>query len=236
MNFFEQQWQTYRSVIDNDWMEHRHVTAACAAALESWMTEHPDRRGRARLLDLGCGDLAQMAPVLRELPLGAFVGVDIAEQVLPMARAALGSVSFATEFHHADVSAFVAANCEAFDLVQTSFVLHHLADDEKALFLSALRRRIRPDGVFLWADVFCASGESRLDYLARYTRRVRRDWDAIAIDAREAIVTHINAYDFPADRGSIALVAQRAGWHWQWLWQGSHEAEAVALLTPMTSP
>ena len=32
MDLFEQQWQTYRSVIENDWMEHRGVTAACSSA------------------------------------------------------------------------------------------------------------------------------------------------------------------------------------------------------------
>ncbi len=230
---FEQQWRTYRSVIDHNWMQHREVTATCAAALESWLTEHPDRHGQARLLDLGCGDLAQMAPVFQGLPLGSFTGVDLTEQVLPRARAALGPVPFAADFHHADVSTYVEAGDEPFDLVHTAFVLHHLAEDAKAAFLSALRRRIRPDGAFVWADVFCPDGESRPDYLARYTSRIRRDWDGIDVDAREAIVAHINAHDFPADRGSIASVAHRAGWRWQWLWQGKHQAEAVALLTPL---
>lgn len=233
MEFFEQQWRTYRSVIDNDWMEHRDVTAACAGALRSWMTEHPDRHGQARFLDLGCGDLAQMAPVVRGLQLGTYVGLDITEQVLPKARASLGSVPFATEFHHAEMSTFVAADSEPFDVVHSAFVLHHLTDDAKAPFLSALRGRIRPGGVFVWADVFRPSGETRSDYLARYAARIRRSWEAITVEAREEIVEHITACDFPADRESIELAAQHAGWHWQWLWQGSHQAEAVAVLTPM---
>lgn len=28
MDLFERQWQTYRSVVDHDWMEHRGITAA----------------------------------------------------------------------------------------------------------------------------------------------------------------------------------------------------------------
>jgi len=232
MDLFEQQWQTYRSVIENDWMEHRGVTAACASALESWVAEHPDRQGRARLLDLGCGDMAQMAPVFRALPLGAFVGVDLTEQVLPMARAALGTVPFTTDFHNSDVQTFAEAEGEPFDLVHASFVLHHLTDEEKVRFLSALRRRIRPDGAFLWIDVFCEPGESRPDYLTRYVDRIRGSWDAIDVDAREAIVTHISTYDFPADRSAIVEAAGHTGWHWEWIWQGSHRAEAVGLLIP----
>lgn len=235
MDLFEQQWQTYRSVIENDWMEHRGVTAACSSALQTWMAQHPERHGQARLLDLGCGDMAQMAPVFRALPLGAFVGVDLTEQVLPMAASALGDVPFTAEFHHRDVQRFVEAEGEPFDLVHASFVLHHLSDDEKARFLSTLRGRIRRDGAFLWIDVFCEPGESREDYLARYVSRIRSGWDTIAVDAREAVVTHITAYDFPADRSAIVDVAADSGWHWEWVWQGSHRAEAAALLTP-TAP
>ncbi len=233
MDLFEQQWQTYRSVIENDWMEHRGVTAACASALQSWAARHPERHGQARLLDLGCGDMAQMAPVFRALPLGAFVGVDLTEQVLPMAASALGDVPFAADFHHSDAQSFVEAAEDPFDLVHASFVLHHLPEGEKAQFLSTLRGQIRPDGAFLWIDVFCEPGESREDYLARYVSRIRGSWDAIAADAREAVVTHITTYDFPADRSTIVDVAADSGWHWEWVWRGSHRAEAAALLTPI---
>lgn len=233
MELFESQWHTYRSVVDNDWMEHRGLTAACAARLQSWMAEHPDRAGQARLLDLGCGDLALMADVFRALPLGAYVGVDLAEQVLPLAQAALTStVPFSTEFRCADVAEFVdESEDDTVDLAHASLVLHHLTDAAKVRFLSSLRRIIRPGGAFLWADVFCEPGESRPDYVARYAERIRRDWRAIDGEARAAIVTHMATYDFPADRTAIIEAAAQAGWRWEWVWQGSHQAEAVALLT-----
>ena len=232
VDLFERQWDTYRGIIDPDWMEHRGLTAACAAALESWMAAHPERHGRARLADLGCGDLALMDPVFRALPLGSYVGVDLTEQVLPMAAESLESAPFPTRFVCADVSDFIESTGEEFDLVHASLVLHHLDDEAKVRFLSALRRRIRTDGAFLWADVFCEPGEPRPDYASRYARRIRRDWLAIDEDDRESIVTHMCTYDFPADRVAIVVAAQRVGWRWDWLWHGSHRAEAVAVLTP----
>jgi len=232
MDLFERQWQTYRSVVDNDWMEHGGITAATQEALETWFNQHPARHDSARLLDLGCGDLAHMAPVFRALPLGAYVGVDLTEQVLPMARAALGPTAFSVDFVHADLRAAVDAGDEAFDLVHASLVLHHLPDDEKVAFLAALRPHLSPDGIVVWADVFREPGESRSDYVERYAVRIRRDWRAIDEDAREAIVTHMSTYDFPADREAIVKAAERAGWDWRWLWQGHYQAEAVALLTP----
>lgn len=211
-------------------MEHRGLTDACAAALDAWFAEHPDRRGTARLLDLGCGDLALMAPVLRSLPLGSYLGVDLTEQVLPMARSALGEVPFTAEFRHGDIRSIPGS--DPYDLVHACFVLHHLHADDKRDFLADLLPRVRPDGAFLWADVFCEPGESRADYAARYATRIRQDWRALDAEDREAIVTHMSTYDFPADREEIVATAADCGWQWRWLWQGSHHAEAVALLTP----
>jgi trans-aconitate methyltransferase len=41
-------------------------------------------------LDLGCGDLALLAPLLPRLPLGHHTGLDLAEAVLPLAQRTLG--------------------------------------------------------------------------------------------------------------------------------------------------
>ena len=232
MDLFERQWQTYRSIIDHDWMEHRGITTACEQALRSWAAEHPDRAGTARLLDLGCGDLARMGPVFAALPLGSYTGVDLTEQVLPMAREALGPVGFPAQFVHGDVTMFVRTPGEDFDLVHAALVLHHLTDDAKADFLSALRERIRPDGCFVWVDVFREPGESRQAYAERYAVRIRTRWTGIDEDARETLVTHMSTYDYPADRAAVVAAAENAGWNWHWLWQGNHHAEAVALLTP----
>lgn len=231
VDLFERQWQAYRSVIDNDWMEHRGITTACAEALSDWMSAHPDRAGSAELLDLGCGDLARMGPVFAALPLGGYTGVDLTEQVLPMAHAALGTVPFRTSFQHGDIGAFVRAKGDSVDLVHAALVLHHLSDPDKVEFLAALRPRVRPGGVFVWADVFRDRGETRESFTTRYAARVRRDWRGIDDDAREAIVTHMSTFDFPADRERIAGVARELGWDWRWVWQGKHRAEAVAVLT-----
>lgn len=235
MDLFERQWQTYRSVVDHDWMEHRAVAAACGDTLAAWLADHPECHGRAHLLDLGCGDLAQMSAVFAGLPLGSYCGVDITAQVLPAARAALGPVPFTAEFHRADVMSFVAADGPAFDLVHAALVLHHLTDSEKETFLTALRRRIDPDGLFVWADVFREPGESVPEYAVRYAGRIRNDWTALDAADREALVTHMSTYDFPADRDAVVDMARRCGWHWRWIWQGTHRAEAVAVLTPVTS-
>ncbi|WP_235300074.1 hypothetical protein [Synechococcus sp. GFB01] len=59
MTLFEQQWATYRAVVEHDLMEHRALGEATAAAIGSWLDRRPAGAASPRLVDLGCGDLAR---------------------------------------------------------------------------------------------------------------------------------------------------------------------------------
>lgn len=85
MDLFQQQWATYRAVLDHDLMEHQAMSEVCGQQLRQCCAEAEP----PRLVDLGCGDLALLAPLLRELPLANYTGLDLSAQVLPLAQAAL---------------------------------------------------------------------------------------------------------------------------------------------------
>ena len=41
MEFFEQQWTSYRAIVDHDLMEHRALTAAVAQVVDQWLAQRP---------------------------------------------------------------------------------------------------------------------------------------------------------------------------------------------------
>lgn len=94
MTLFDQQWQAYRTVLDHDSMEHRAVADATAGALWSWCDQRSDPGSSVVLVDLGCGDLAHLAPLFRSLPLRAYTGLDLAASVCPWPSARWGQLSF----------------------------------------------------------------------------------------------------------------------------------------------
>lgn len=241
MDLFETQWSSYRAVVAHDLMEHRALTAATTGALDGWLARRPSSAGAAALVDLGCGDLALLAPLLRRLPLGSYTGLDLTPAVLPLARAALGPVPYPTHWQQGDLLAWATATgttasagsaAAPVAILHSAFALHHLSDGQQATFLAAARRRIAADGLLLWADVFREPGESLDAYHQRYSARIRQDWDALTPEQQEQVITHLCSFDRPAERGTIEAVAEAAGWHWEWLWQGQHRAEALAVLTP----
>jgi cyclopropane fatty-acyl-phospholipid synthase-like methyltransferase len=237
MDLFNRQWATYRQVVDQDLMEHRALSTAVAKAIDTWMESVGSDRGKReppRLVDLGCGDLGLLAPLLRRLPLGSYLGIDLSAQVLPLAAAALGPVAYPCRWRELDLLSWAAADnpAQPVDILHSAFAIHHLSDGEKARFLDLCRRRIAPGGLFLWADVFRQPGESRDAYGARYVERIRNTWTELSQEERERVVTHLLSFDHPADPVVIQAAAAAAGWRWKWLWRGTHQAEALALLTP----
>lgn len=231
-DLFNRQWSTYRTMVEHNLMEHRPVAEAVGRELAAWLAARPMAAPAPELVDLGCGDLALLAPLLRSLPLGAYTGLDLAPVVLPLAQQALGSVPYPTRWLEGDLLGW-ACGSEQTDLLHSGFAIHHLCDEDKARFLQQARQRIRPGGLFLWVDVFRDAGESREVYLERYSQRIERHWQVLAPEERRRTIEHVSGFDFPADREEIRGVAEAAGWQWRWAWQGEHRAEAMAVLTPV---
>ena len=236
MDFFAVQWASYRAVVENDLMEHQAVATATAGALEDWLAARADGAAAPRMVDLGCGDLALLAPLLKRLPLGTYTGLDLTPQVLPLAKKALGDVPFPSQWIEGDLLRWAneaeSNGDEPIDILHSAFAIHHLGDGEKQTLLERLRSLITPGGLFIWVDVFREPGESQGVYLQRYLQRIATGWPQLTPQQREHVSHHLAHYDHPAERLAIQATAEAAGWHWRWAWSGAHRAEAMAVLTP----
>src|SRR5688572_16925445 len=81
--FFNRQWQTYHRVVDCNYMKHREL----AVLLQDYLLAA--FRRPYTLLDLGCGDAVFTAQALRGTQLCSYVGVDLSEPALDLARQTL---------------------------------------------------------------------------------------------------------------------------------------------------
>jgi predicted TPR repeat methyltransferase len=235
MDFFQRQWSSYRAIVEHDLMEHRSVADATAQAIEGWLAARAPEAPAPVMVDLGCGDLALLGPLLRSLPLASYTGLDLAGVVLPLAQQALGPVAYPTHWVEGDLLAWAAGadgNEAPVDILHSAFAIHHLDHAQKAAFLAAARQRISPNGIFVWTDVFREPGESRDAYIERYMRRIRTGWQVLTAEQQEHVINHLSSFDIPADRAEIQATAEAAGWQWCWAWDGAHSAEATAVLKP----
>ena len=158
----------YDAVIDSD--------PSNRALLEAAVTLIP--RDTGRLLDLGSGTGRLTSLCRAAAPRAHIVGADPAPSMVEQSRE-----KFATD---GDMSFAVAAaedltrwETGSFDVVITSFALHHIEVDRLPLAAAEIFRVLRPGGRFINADQFCrvmgqpGSRERVLDLFELLTAKAR---------------------------------------------------------------
>jgi tRNA (cmo5U34)-methyltransferase len=161
--------------------------------------------GAGRVLDLGTGDGVTLA-LVRELRPGAGgIAADFSVEMLALARARFADDDDVEVVEH-DLDVALPAAWGEFDLVVSSFAIHHVADARKRRLYSEIHDRLRPGGTFL-----------NLEHVASPTARLHVDFlAALGIDPED---------DDPSNL--LAPVADQLDWlrsvgfddvdcHWKW--------------------
>jgi SAM-dependent methyltransferase len=139
-----------------------------------------------RVLDLGCGDGRLAALLLAAVPGSTAVGVDLSPTMLEAARERFGGSP--------DVTLIEARLDDPlpvegpFDVVVSSFAIHHVTDERKATLAAEAAALLRPGGIF-----------ANLDIVRAPTRRLHERWRA-----------EMGAPDDPAD--VLCELEPQLGW------------------------
>jgi SAM-dependent methyltransferase len=100
-----------------------------------------------RVLELGCGDGANLVPMALTLPDASFVGVDLAATAVARGEALVGDLGLTNvELHHGDIES-LPAGLGTFDYVIAHGVYSWIPDAAREALLAACRRHLAPGGV-----------------------------------------------------------------------------------------
>ncbi len=141
-----------------------------------------------RVLDLGCGTGATTLAAKRACPGIEIVGLDPDPKALARARRKAERGGLAIDFREGfgDALQFPDAS---FDRVLSSFMFHHLEQDQKPAVLGEIRRVLRPGGRLHLLD-FGGSGHGLGAFVGRLVHREEslrgNDADALAARMRES--------------------------------------------------
>src|SRR5579859_7791739 len=93
-DLFQREWQTYRKVVDNNYMFHREVYGRLHQIL---IEEAPQPY---RFLDIACGDASASVNVLRRTRISHYHGIDLSTPALDLAREALRTLRCPVTVEH----------------------------------------------------------------------------------------------------------------------------------------
>lgn len=203
---FQSKWSLYDAIIEQNYMNHREIHAQVRTLLAERAAA-----GGYTLLDLGCGNARLLAPTLVAHPPSRYTGIDLSSTALREAAGFLQPLP-ACNLREMDMQAFVESTPEpAFDVIFSSFAVHHLKPDQKPAFLAGLHRILKPGGLFLLVDHMCPEGMSRDAYLRDYMHMMRTRWNRIPPAQIEEACDHVTAHDYPEAFSAHAAYGVAAG-------------------------
>lgn len=149
------------------------------------------------MLDLGCGDALPVIPCLKQQPLISYTGVDLSAPALQLAKQHLGTLSAIVKLHECSIETFLRSCKDTFDLIYSSYTIHHLQDDQKKHLLAQCHSLLKKDGRMIYIDIYREDLTSIESYRSAYSEMINNDWNILNEAEKNAITNHLNTYDFP---------------------------------------
>ncbi len=205
LTLFERQWTIYRRCVDNDYFS----TDGAYRALHRLLKQAFARP--FTFLDLACGDARNSVAALQGTAVAHYHGVDLAPPALERAAGSLEALACEVELEHGDFIEAIRRRPEPADVVWIGLSLHHLATAGKLELMSAIRRMIGRDGLFLTYEPTCLDGEDRDGYLDRYEAFARREFTALTGDELNLLMDHVRSSDYPETAASWRALGREAG-------------------------
>jgi SAM-dependent methyltransferase len=230
---FFHEWSIYDQVLDNNYMHHDEIYRDVQRFLADRYGDRP-----FALLDLGCGSARYLARALQGRSVRRYVGYDLADTALAEAARNLAGLDCPVELHKGDLLSGLRARGEKFDVVFTSFALHHLAFGEKSVFFQSAYQQLNEDGVLLFIDTMRDDDEDRELYLDRYCAWLRSRCKTLSVAGLDLLCAHIRSSDFPETTTVVQEMAtaagfsrhvemNRFGWHHTWCFHTARGSEAT---------
>lgn len=190
---FSENWSTYQKLILHNYMHHAEFASKTVDVFKGLPKKD------IHLLDIGCGDVIALLPVLQKFPIASYTGYDLSPFALNMAAAHLNEQSFSSVLRKGNMITLIQEEEKQFDLIHSSFAIHHLQDDEKIKLLQACFDRLLSGGRMIYTDVLRQQRTSRDQYIEEYFSYIKNDWPLLAAHEKKLVCDHVRQYDFPGD-------------------------------------
>jgi len=227
MEIFTDAWALYDPVLDRNYMFHEEICRDVRGIVAARF-----RRDAFRVLDLGCGNARHVVNALEECPPSLYAGYDLSASALSQARTHLSRLGCPADLRQANLFDGLRPDGGTFDLIFSSFAVHHLSAPDKQRCLALARAHLAPKGIFLLVDISREPDEDRPAYLDHYCGWIRDTWTDLSAAERDSIFDHIRNYDFPETGEALHGMAVAAGfsrcvdvsayrWHRTWLMESA---------------
>jgi ubiquinone/menaquinone biosynthesis C-methylase UbiE len=205
-NLFSDNWSVYQKVLSNNYMLHQQFREQTGVAISRYKGNGP-----IRILDMGCGDAVQMVGQLKTQPVYSYTGHDMSPEALAFADANLKNIGCPYQLKLGPMQDLIKEEAGGFDIIYTSFAMHHLEDHQKVQLLRDCFDKMNDYGMMILIDIFRKEDSTREEYIDQYFSMIKEEWVALDEKEKQLIYDHISAFDHPATLTDMISWAQETG-------------------------
>ncbi len=187
---FQEEWQVYRKVVDNNYLCHREAYAVLRNLL---LEEMP---APFRFLDIACGDASATVGALADTEVAHYHGIDLSEPALALAEKTLRALPCPFELTRQDFVAALRERTVSADVAWIGLSLHHLQRSQKRELMVDARLIVGERGKLIVYENASPGPETRAAWMKRWDRQ-RPDWRAFSDREWASITNHVHANDHP---------------------------------------
>ena len=202
---FISNWKIYRKIIENDNMSHREGYAELKEILIKEMS-HP-----FTFVDLACGDAYYSSKVLKDTKVEKYIGIDVSEQALTLAKEEFSRSDIEARFVRADFINFAEIIETPADVIWVGFSLHHLDTPDKMQFMKKVKKALSDDGIFLIYEPILLKGEDRSIYFKRFKQTFDIHWNGLTKEEGEYLLQHVRESEKPETSEDWIKLGKEAG-------------------------
>ncbi|MDB5563303.1 MAG: hypothetical protein JWN11_2721 [Hyphomicrobiales bacterium] len=204
VDFFQQDWQIYRKMVENNYLFHKEAYEQ----LHKLLVEEFSRP--FSFLDVACGDAGAAVDALMGTRVARYFGIDLSQDALDLAAENLTRLNCPTDLKEADFAEALREWQQPVDVVWIGLSLHHFGGAEKLELMREARRIVGADGLFAIYENASPDGEDRETWLRRWDMQEPL-WRAYSPAEWNAMRAHVHGNDFPETSSGWHALGHEAG-------------------------
>lgn len=202
---FIKNWTLYRKIIENDNMSHRDGYAK----LKEVLINEIDRP--FSFLDLACGDAYYSSKTLKDTAAEKYIGIDVSDQALELARKEFVDLKLEASFERADFVNFLDFVDTKVDVIWVGFSVHHLDTENKLNFMKNVKTALSRNGIFMLYEPIFIENENRELYFERFKETFYKHWKGLSQEEGEALLEHVKESEKPETTENWIKLGKEAG-------------------------
>lgn len=204
-------WGRYKKILLNNYMHHNEIFSEVSNLLNQHISNDTST---LKFLDLGCGDAYFTSKLVNKITSCEYVGVDLSTTALAESVKNFSTTNHQTQFIEDDLNnaldEFISQK-KKFDVIFSSFCIHHFVDNNKNALLSKIKQSLAPGGIFIYIDVFRFDNQSREEYMSDTMNTFYKK--LVTFEAYELAQSkhHIENFDYPETISHTKKILKESG-------------------------